>query len=129
MYRPVSAGGVDRCVHNKTKELIMSGLKKLGILNREGMKACNQGRLEDAMFQLVQAGLIAKKMDSPLHEAKVRNNIGLVHQLTGDFDGARASFRLAQHFAVKGAGKGNSLEKTISRNLNRLERTVDGRAA
>jgi len=107
----------------------MSRLKKLGLLNREGMKACNAGRNEDALFQLTQAGDIASSMKSPLHEAKVRNNIGLVHQMSGNIDEALACFRLAERSAVVGAGAGTVLHKTIARNLIRLESVVEGRAA
>ena len=107
----------------------MSRLKKLGMLNREGMKACNSGRSEDAMFQLIQADSIARSLKSPLHEAKVRNNIGLVHQLSGNIDEALACFRLAERSAITGAGTGNKLHKIIARNLTRLENFAEGRAA
>ncbi len=99
----------------------MSELMILGMLNREGMKAFNAGRSDDAMFHLIQADRLARSMKSPLHEAKVRNNIGLVHQGDGKAEEARACFRLAAMHAVKGAGEGNVLHKTIIRNLDRLE--------
>jgi len=107
----------------------MSRLKKLGMLNREGMKAVNGGRVDDAMFQLIQADRIARDMESPLHEAKVRNNIGLIHQVSGKFDEAFACFRLAEKSAIKGAGKGNMLHKIIARNLTRLEQVAGAEAA
>lgn len=107
----------------------MSQLHKLGMLNREGMKSFNDGRIDDAMFQLIQANGIARQMESPLHEAKVRNNIGLVHQVSGNFDEALACFRLAEKSAIKGAGVGNSLQKVISRNLTRLEVIAESRVA
>ncbi|QGY40009.1 hypothetical protein GM415_07680 [Pseudodesulfovibrio cashew] len=99
----------------------MSTLQQLGLLNREGMKSFNEGRVEDAMFQLSQASKIARQMGSPLHEAKVRNNIGLVFQGDGRRAEALACFRLAEKAAVKGAGEGNVLHKIITRNLTRLE--------
>lgn len=107
----------------------MSRLKKLGLLNREGMKSFNAGKVDDAMFQLMQANVIARQMDSPLHEAKVRNNIGLVQQVAGKTDEALACFRMAERFAIKGAGEGNMLHKIIARNLTRLEQVVEGKAA
>lgn len=102
----------------------MSKLKILGMLNRAGMNAFNEGRTEDALFQLIQADRLAKSMESPLHEAKVRNNIGLVHQGAGNAEEAKACFRLAARNAVKGAGEGNVLHKIISRNLGRLETSL-----
>ncbi len=102
----------------------MSKLHTLGLLNREGMKALNEGRSEDAIFQLIQADRLAKSMNSPLHEASVRNNIGLVHQQTGNIVEALACFRVAVESAVVGAGEGNILQKAIVRNMTRLESSV-----
>lgn len=107
----------------------MSILKQLGRLNRAGMQAFNEGRADDALFQLIQADRLARSMDSPLHEAKVRNNIGLVHQGSGNHEEALACFRLAVRDAVAGAGEGNVLHQTISRNLSRLEAEVAGQVA
>lgn len=107
----------------------MSTLKKLGILNREGMRACNEGRPGDALFQLTQADRIARCMDSPLHEAKVRNNMGLVYQMAGKFEEARVSFQIAASRAVEGAGDGNCLHRVITRNLDSLIASAKGRAA
>jgi len=107
----------------------MSQLFTLGMLNREGMKALNAGRGEDAMFKLIQADRIARQLKSPLHEAKVRNNIGLVHQLAGNCEEAIACFKVAEQSAIKGAGYGNRLHKAISRNLSRLESHIQSKAA
>ncbi|CCH48874.1 hypothetical protein [Pseudodesulfovibrio piezophilus] len=106
----------------------MSSLHRLGMFNREGMKAFNNGQVEDALFQLAQANRIARQMGSPLHEAKVRNNLGLVHQSAGNEEEALVCFRLAAKSAVKGAGIDNSLHKVISRNLSRLEHDIASRA-
>lgn len=106
----------------------MSRLKKLGQLNRDGMNALNCGKMDDAMFQLIQADRLARDMESPLHEAKVRNNIGLVHQAAGRNEEAMACFRLARQSAIAGAGVKTQLRKIIDRNLSRLEQ-VAGRAA
>ena len=99
----------------------MSLLRKLGMLNRQGMKAFNSGKNDDALFQLVQAERLARSMKSPLHEAKVRNNIGLIHQETGNVEAAMVSFRVAAEQAALGAGPGTNLHKTIRRNLTRLQ--------
>lgn len=107
----------------------MSRLQKIGMLNREGMKACNAGKNDDALFQLIQADALTQSMKSPLQQAKVRNNIGLVHQVSGNREEALTCFRLAARFAVEGAGEGNALHTTIGRNLERLEKTAEGGAA
>jgi Tfp pilus assembly protein PilF len=107
----------------------MSDLKKLGQLNREGMRACNEGRPGDALFQLTQADNLARSMNSPLHEAKVRNNMALVYQMSGKFEEARVSFRIAAGRAVEGGGENNSLHRVIMRNLDALTVQTKGRAA
>jgi len=112
---------------HQPKGVTMSNLQRLGMLNREAMKAFNCGKVEDAMFQLIQAGRLARRMKSPLHEAKIRNNIGLVHQGSGNVEEARISFRLAQKSAVDGAGEDTVLHKVIARNLQRLDQEAQGR--
>lgn len=107
----------------------MTRLKKLGMLNREGMKAFNEGNVDNAMFQLLQANRIARDLKSPLHEAKVRNNLGLIYQSNGFMEEARASFHLAERSAVNGAGENNMLHKIIKRNLTRLELAAEARTA
>lgn len=105
----------------------MHQLKKLGMLNREGMAACNAGHTEDAMFQLVQAERMARRLKSPLHEAKVRNNMGLVHQVSGNWEQALVCFRLAERQAIQGGGVDNPLHRIICRNLDRLEPASEAR--
>jgi hypothetical protein len=107
----------------------MSQLKKIGMLNRAGMDACNAGHTEDALFQLTRAEEMARRLKSPLHEAKVRNNIGLVHQMAGNREEALVCFRLAERRAAEGGGQGNPLQRIITRNLDRLQRTVVEEAA
>jgi hypothetical protein len=107
----------------------MSTLQQLGILNREGMRACNEGRPGDALFQLTQADSLARSMNSPLHEAKVRNNMALVYQMSGKYEEARVSFRIAAGRAVEGGGEGNSLHRVIMRNMDSLTALTKGAAA
>ncbi len=104
-------------------------LKKLGMLNREGMNAANNGRIADAMFQLDQALALAESLKSPLHQAKIHNSIALAHQLANNVVEARASFLRAEAFAVEGAGEGNGLQRIILRNMSRLERMVGNKVA
>jgi hypothetical protein len=107
----------------------MSRLKKIAMLNREGMKACNSGRKEDALFQLVQAAGIAKSLNSTLHQARIRNNIGLVHQMSGNNEEALVCFRLAEKTVVASVALDTNLHRVISSNLVRLERVLEGKAA
>ena len=107
----------------------MSHLQKIGLLNREGMKSFNAGKLDDAMFQLIQADHIAQDMKSPLHKAKIRNNMGLVHQGLGNVSEAIVCFRLAEKYVVEGAGSSNKLYETVTRNRTRLVQSAEAQAA
>lgn len=95
----------------------MSNLKRLGLLNRAGMQACGEKRLDDALFQLNQAAKVAAQMQSPLHEAKVRNNMGIVHTLAGNVDQARECYDVAARITREQAGTDNGLYRSIMRNL------------
>ncbi|WP_207264860.1 tetratricopeptide repeat protein [Desulfovibrio sp. Huiquan2017] len=107
----------------------MSTLKQLGILNRDGMRACNEGRPGDALFQLTQADSLARSLNSPLHEAKVRNNMALVYQMSGKYAEARVSFRIAANRAVEGGGEDTGLYRAIMRNLDSLTVQAKEKAA
>jgi len=99
----------------------MHQLKKIGLLNREGMDAFNDGRTDVALNRLLEAWGLARELGQPLHEAKVGNNIGLVHQAAGRHHEAETCFREAARIAVERAGAGNILHRTIARNLARLD--------
>lgn len=99
----------------------MNKLLTLGMFNRQGMQAFNEGRYMDAVFQLNQAIMIASRMETPLHTAKVCNNLGLVHMGNGYKDEALASFRKAEEAAIAGAGPDNILHKRIVGNMEQLE--------
>lgn len=107
----------------------MSELRQLGILNKEGMKAFNRGNFASALFQLAQAERLAHYLNSALHQAKVRNNMALIHQANGDMSEALSCYRLAARSAMVGAGDGSKLQRTIERNMERLESEVLERAA
>lgn len=102
---------------DRPKEDSMTTLKRLGTLNRAGMDACREERYEDALFQLTQAERMARLLESPLHEAKVRNNMGIVHQLSGRDDEALKCYRLAERMVREQAGTDNGLYRSIARNM------------
>ena len=102
----------------------MNKLLTLGMFNRQGMKAFNEGRYGDAVFQLNQAGMIASQMESPLQMAKVCNNMGLVYMGNGRRVDALKNFLKAEEAAVRGAGVDNCLHKTIKRNMCKLKQAA-----
>lgn len=107
----------------------MNRLLQLGHFNRTAMRAGNDGRVEDALFQLAQAETIARTMETPLHNAKVRNNMGLVNLMAGRLDEAQACFERAEDLAVAGAGEGNVLHRAIRRNMDQVREAKRERAA
>ena len=108
----------------------MTAMERLNHLNAEGMQACNKGRMDEAFSLLLQADRIAHEVQAPLNQARVRNNIGLLHQVDGNGEEALACFRLAHHTAAGCGGEtGEKLAKIIHRNLNRLETALGAKAA
>lgn len=97
----------------------MKDVLRLGLLIRAGMKAASEDRLEDAVFQLHMALSMARGMDSPLHEAKVRNNLALVHQLRDDLNAARSELRQALEIVENSVGQDNILYRKIADNLDK----------
>lgn len=102
----------------------MNKLLTFGMFCRQGMKAFNDGRHMDALFQLSQAEMLAHQIKKPVHLAQVWNNIGLVQMTTGEKDKALAHFLKAAEAAVTGAGTGNVLHRAILRNMEQLEQAA-----
>lgn len=107
----------------------MSALQSLGMLNREGMKACNQGKFEDALFKLNQALDIAEKTERHIQHVIVKNNMGLVYQLMGKPDQAKACFKLALQEAEAHMPLDSQPAKKIKQNLEALPGQTTPKAA
>ena len=107
----------------------MKKLLLLGQLIRAGMDAGNDGRFDDALFQLSQAETLARALDRPLHVAKVHNNQGLVNAMAGNREAAMACFKRAEALAVETAGEGNVLQRAILRNMDALAQQETRKAA
>ncbi|WP_419786829.1 tetratricopeptide repeat protein [Pseudodesulfovibrio sp.] len=99
----------------------MHQIKKIALLNRQGMTAGNDGKIQEALDFLYEALRLSREANQPLHEARVNNNIGLVNQMAGRYQDAETCFREGARLAVEHAGAGNILHRFIVRNLARLE--------
>lgn len=92
--------------------------KALTNLNREGMAACQTGDLEEAGRLLAQGILLARKAGVSMYEAKLRNNLGLVHLLAARPSEAASEFGQALVLVENKLGRDNSLFKRIENNLS-----------
>lgn len=92
--------------------------KALTNLNREGMAACQTGDLEGAGRLLAQGIELARKAGVSMYEAKLRNNLGLVHLLAVRPCEAASEFGQALALVEKKLGRDNSLFKRIENNLS-----------
>ncbi len=95
----------------------MCACKAIGALNREGMKACNEGRLDEAVVLLRRAVDQARSMGAATYEAKLRNNLGLVFCVSGQPREAESHLRLALAQVERRVGRDNTLYARIERNL------------
>lgn len=96
-------------------------LAQVGFLNQSGMTDLNQGRTHEAREKLLNALAQVRAVGSVCYEAKILNNLGLVHQSLGNRAGAGRNYRQALTLVETKVGRTNVLYETISRNLERLE--------
>ena len=87
-------------------------------LNREGMAACQAGEY-DAAGRLLSEGIsLARRARVSMYEAKLRNNLGLVHLLAAQPAEAAREFSQALALVEGRLGRDNSLFKRIEGNLS-----------
>ncbi|WP_243438389.1 tetratricopeptide repeat protein [Fundidesulfovibrio soli] len=95
--------------------------KAMTRLNREGMEACQAGDFAGADRMLTQAIGMARKAGVAMYEAKMRNNLGLVHLLASRPDEARREFGAALDLVAGKLGRENQLYKKIEGNMSRTQ--------
>ena len=89
--------------------------KALTGFNKQGMSACQAGRLEEAVDLLKQGVALAQKSKVDMYEAKMRNNLGLVFILMHRLEEAAEQFDRALELVDSRLGRENSLYKRIER--------------
>ena len=94
----------------------MCAVKDVGALSRSGMSAFQAGQVGNAEFLLHQALMKAKQLKSPVLEAKILNNIGLVASLTGKKEKASEALSCALATLEQRVTSG-SLHTIICKNL------------
>jgi len=92
--------------------------KALTRLNREGMAACQAGSYEDARKLLTEGINLARRAGVKMYEAKLRNNLGLVHLMAARPCDAAVEFGQALELVEDKLGRENPLFKRIAGNLS-----------
>jgi Flp pilus assembly protein TadD len=95
----------------------------IGKLNRRGMEACRQGRLEEAEITLMFALMEARKQNARCFEAKVHNNLGIVYELRGSFAKAKHAYGEALKIYEAKVGTSHPASIRMARSLDRLSGT------
>ncbi|QLA20180.1 hypothetical protein GD604_10860 [Desulfolutivibrio sulfoxidireducens] len=88
------------------------------------MDAFSKGYYEDALYYLGMAADRARLAGTPLQEAHIRNNIGLVFQGLGNPSQAKIHFKLAMSLIEKKEGPANPLHSVVAANLRELREAV-----
>ena len=94
--------------------------KAMTRLNRDGMHACQHGHFDDAGRLLSEGIGLARSAGVSMYEAKLRNNLGLVHLLASRPDAAAKEFGAALALVEGKLGKENPLYRRIEGNLNQV---------
>lgn len=98
--------------------------KALTSFNKQGMKACQAGDLEEAADLLKQGVALAEQFGVDMFEAKLRNNLGLVLVLMRREEAAVGEFEKAMRLVDARLGRDNALYRRIAK--QRAELLGDG---
>lgn len=103
--------------HNLPPRKLKAALKLIGNLSRNGMTAGNAGDFDTAFLNLDDALAYARELDKPCLEAKLLNNLGLLHIQSGQWDRALLSFEQSMSMVTEHYGRDNILYRTLQKNL------------
>lgn len=99
---------------------LRSLLKLIGQLSRTGMKAGNEGDFQNAFLNLEDALSLSRDLDKKCLEAKLLNNLGILHTLNGRWDRAMSVYDQSLTLVSDHYGKGNFLYRTVQKNIGYL---------
>jgi tetratricopeptide (TPR) repeat protein len=102
---------------------------EIGMNNRKGMNAANNGNFDLALDLLATALGRAREIDDQMLVAVTKNNMALAMQMAGRDDDARATYLAALRLAEAQRGEGHPLPRFIRTNLERMESAGVSRAA
>lgn len=102
--------------HNQ-KKCLKSLLKDIGFLNRTAMAAGNAGKFDIAFKHMNQALDLTRKLKKRCLTAKLLNNLGNLHTMSGAWDKALLSYEQSMSIVTEHYGIDNILYKTLQKNL------------
>lgn len=103
-----------------SKRGLRSLLKLIGQLSRSGMKAGNEGDFQNAFLNLEDALSLSRELDKKCLEAKLLNNLGILHTLSGRWDRALAVYDQSLTLVSDHYGTKNFLYRTVQKNIGYL---------
>lgn len=103
-------------------------LKDIGFMNRTAMAAGNAGKFDTAFKNMNRALVLTRKLNKECLVAKLLNNLGNLHTMSGEWDKALLAYEQSMSIVTEHYGTDNILYKTLQKNLVYLL-TLDGAAA
>lgn len=92
-------------------------LKDIGFMNRTAMAAGNAGKFDTAFKHMNQALNLACELKKACLQAKLLNNLGNLHTMSGQWDKALLSYEQSMSIVTEHYGIDNILYKTLQKNL------------
>ncbi len=92
-------------------------LKDIGLMNRTAMAAGNAGKFDTAFKNMNQALELTRQLKKDCLEAKLLNNLGNLHTMSGEWDKALLSYEQSMSIVTEQYGTDNILYKTLQKNL------------
>ncbi len=113
-------------ISNACRENVISGsslrslLKMIGNLSRTGMEAGNAGDFGMAFLNIEDALSLSRDLNKKCLEAKLLNNLGILHTMNGTWDKAMAAYEESLNIVSDHCGTQNFLYKTLQKNIGHL---------
>ena len=103
--------------YDKNCKIMKATLQWIGELNRTGMRAYNEDRLEEAEADLVLALYLSKSTELACFEAKALNNLGVFYACGKIWDEALFYYEQALTIAFSEFGRDNWFYHVIQKNI------------
>lgn len=95
-------------------------LRVIGNLSRTGMAAGNSGDFETAFLNLEDALAMSRDLNKRCLEAKLLNNLGILHTMNGTWESAMDAYDESLDIVNRYYGTGNYLYRTLQKNIGYL---------
>jgi len=86
-------------------------------MNRTAMAAGNAGKFDTAFKHINQALALTRQLKKECLVAKLLNNLGNLHTMSGEWDKALLAYEQSMSIVTEHYGTDNILYKTLQKNL------------